>query len=90
MSALRLRRERLEWRRVDGEVIAVDLQASTYLSANQSAAPLWEALAEGTTRDDLIDRLVGAAGIDRNRAAKDVDDFLGDLAARQLLDEPST
>ena len=67
MRALRLRRERLEWRRVDGEVIAVDLEASTYLSANESAAPLWEALAEGTTRDDLIARLVGAAGIDRDR-----------------------
>jgi hypothetical protein len=89
MQTLRLRRERLEWRRVDDEVIAVDLQASTYLSANDSAAPLWEALAEGTTRDDLIVRLVGAAGIDREDAERDVDDFLGDLSRHRLLDEPS-
>jgi hypothetical protein len=87
MTALRLRRERLEWRRVDAEVIAVDLEASTYLSANESAAPLWEALAEGTTRDDLIARLVRAAGIDRDQAAGDVDDFLDVLADRRLLDE---
>ena len=87
MQALRLRRERLQWRRVDGEVIAVDLDASTYLSANEAAAPLWEALAEGTTRDDLITQLVGVAEIDRDRAARDVDDFLGQLFDRQLLDE---
>ena len=89
MHALRLRPERLEWRRVDGEVIAVDLDASTYLSANESAAPLWEALAEGTTRDDLVDRLVGAYGIDRDLAARDIDDFLGELSEHQLLDETS-
>ena len=90
MRVLRLRPERLEWRRVDGEVIAVDLEASTYLSANESAAPLWEALAQGTTRDDLIERLTGAAGIDRDQAAGDVDDFLDALADRRLLDETAT
>jgi hypothetical protein len=87
MRALRLRRERLEWRRVNGEVIAVDLDASTYLSANESAVPLWEALAKGTTRDDLIAQLVDEAEIDLDRAARDIDDFLGELADRQLLDE---
>jgi hypothetical protein len=90
MRVLRLRPERLEWRRVDGEVIAVDLEASTYLSANESAVPLWEALAQGTTRDDLIERLTAQAGIEPSRAAHDVDDFLGELASRQLLDETTT
>ena len=90
MRVLRLRPERLEWRRVDGEVIAVDLDASTYLSANESAAPLWEALAQGTTRDDLIERLTDTAGIDRDQAAGDVDDFLDALANRRLLDETAT
>lgn len=89
MEALRLRRDRLEWRRVDGEVIAVDLEASVYLSANESAAPLWEALAQGTTRNDLIDRLAGPSGIDRDLAARDIDDFLGELNEHQLLDETS-
>jgi hypothetical protein len=87
METLRLRPERLEWRRVDDEVIAVDLQQSTYLSANQSAAPLWEALAEGTTRDGLIKWLTDSYGIDREHAAQDVDDFLGELTKHQLLDE---
>ena len=87
MGALRLRRERLEWRRVDGEVIAVDLDASIYLSANESAAPLWEALSEGTTREGLVDTLIGEYGITRDLAARDVDDFLGELSEHQLLDE---
>lgn len=87
MSSLRLRRDRLEWRRVDGEIIAVDLRTSTYLSANASAVPLWEALVEGTTRDEMIDRLVDQEGIDRERAAGDVDTFVADLTDRQLLDD---
>ena len=89
MHALRLRAERLEWRRVDGEVIAVDLDASTYLNANESAVHLWEALAGGTTRDGLVDRLVDVYGIDRDRAGRDIDDFLRELSERQLLDETS-
>jgi hypothetical protein len=87
MGELRLRRDRLEWRRVDGEVIAVDLEASTYLSANESAAPLWEELAAGTTRDGLIGRLRAEYGIDEDRASADVDELLTELAGRQLLDE---
>jgi Coenzyme PQQ synthesis protein D (PqqD) len=87
MPALRLRRERLEWRRVEGEVIAVDLEASTYLSANESAAPLWEELSRGTTREQLIERLTAEFGLERDRASADIDEFLSELAGRQLLDE---
>ena len=68
-------------------MIAVDLQASTYLSANESAVPLWEALAEGTTREDLIERLAAGAGIAPDHAARDIDEFLGELVERRLLDE---
>jgi len=87
MEELRLRRNRLEWRRVDGEVIAVDLEASTYLSANESAAPLWEELARGTTRNQLIERLRAEYEVDEDVASADVDELLAELADRQLLDE---
>lgn len=87
MQALRLRRERLEWRCVDGEVIAVDLDASQYLGVNEAAAPLWEALAAGTTRDELVSRLAGEYGLDEARAARDVDEFLAALSDCRLLDE---
>lgn len=85
--SVRLRAAKLEWRRVDDEIIAVDASQWTYLSANGSAALLWEALARGTTRDELVETLLAEFAIDRERAAADVDAFLADLAERGLLDE---
>ena len=87
MGELRLRTDAVAWRHVEGEVIAVDLRSSTYLSAAGSGALLWQALADGTTREMLVDLLTGEFGIERDRAAADVDAFVADLAGRELLDE---
>ena len=87
MRELRLKTGSLAWRHVEDEVIAVDLRSSTYLSAAGSGALLWEALAGGTTRDLLVDLLTGEFGVERDRAAADVDAFIADLADRELLDE---
>jgi coenzyme PQQ synthesis protein D (PqqD) len=86
-SPLRLRDTDLAWRNVDDEMIAIDVRESTYLTANDSGSLLWSALAAGTTRDELASRLVGAYGIDAERAEADVDSFLSDLRERGLLDE---
>ena len=83
---LRLRPTALEWREIEGEVVAVDLQKSVYLAANRSGAALWPALAQGTTRDALVSRLVDEYRLDPERAAADVDAFLGALAEQGLLE----
>jgi hypothetical protein len=86
MTELRLRDEGLTWREIEGEMVAVDIRTSTYLSANPSGMALWEPLSEGTSREALVDRLVERFGIDRERAAADVDAFIGELRARDLLE----
>jgi hypothetical protein len=87
MTELRLRDDGLKWREIEGEMVAVDVRTSTYLSANASGTALWEPLSEGTTRDALVDRLVDAFDVERGRAAADVDAFLDDLRARDLLED---
>ena len=52
-TELRLRNDDLAWRTVDDEMIAIDVRDSTYLTANDSGALLWNALAAGTTREEL-------------------------------------
>jgi hypothetical protein len=86
MSELRLRSESLEWREIEDEVIAIDTRTSSYLSANGSGLVIWRELAEGTTRELLIERIVETFGIETDRAAADVDHFLSDLRSRGLLD----
>ena len=75
----------MSWRALDGEVIALDLGESVYLSANSSGALLWEALARGVTRADLEAILLEAYGLDPGRARSDVDAFLADAESLGLL-----
>ena len=84
-SALTLRADALDWRAIEGEVIALEGRTATYLSANRSGSLLWDALARGTTRAELVALLGAEFGIDDHRAAADVDAFLSQLAEHDLL-----
>lgn len=84
---LQLRRDELEWRQIDDEVVVLDARGGTYLATNGSAALLWQSIASGTTREELASVLVNAYGIDKRDALVDVDDFLAMLSTRGLLAE---
>jgi Coenzyme PQQ synthesis protein D (PqqD) len=85
MSELKLRGTDLHWREIDGEVIALEGRGSTYLAANGPGTLLWRALAEGTTPEALADELVRVYGIDRARAAEDIEHFIAQLTDQGLL-----
>jgi hypothetical protein len=87
VKKLRLRTDGLHWREIDGEIVVLEGRSSTYLTANQSGAVIWQGLAGGATREELVDRLVGAFDIERKRAAVDVDAFLAELSGKGLLQE---
>lgn len=82
---LRLRGEGLEWRLLEGEVVALDSSTDKYLSLNRTGAVLWAALAEGATRENLLARLKEEFDVDEEPAARDLDVFLATLDAQGLL-----
>ena len=84
---VRLRREALDWLPVDDEVVVLDGERDLYLGTNTSGSVLWEALAEGATRTELVDLLVASFDIERDRAASDGEAFLEQLASEALLEE---
>jgi hypothetical protein len=84
---LRLRTQTLDWKVIDDEVVMLDGEQSTYLATNASGTLLGRMLAEGATRDELVDGLAAAFEIDRARAAADTDSFLAELRGRGLLEE---
>ena len=86
MTELRLQGSRVDWREVDGELIALARAESVYLAGNASAAILWRALADGTTETSLEALLVSTYGISAEAARADVAAFLADLGARGLLE----
>ncbi len=82
---LRVRAEAVEWRTVEGEIVALDLRRSLYLAINPSGATLWPALVEGASRDELVERLCAECEVSRETAESDVDGFLSELASHDLL-----
>jgi hypothetical protein len=83
---LRLRAADIYWQDLDGEVVALAVQRSTYLAANPAGSLLWRVLATGSTRERLARELVAAFGITEERALVDTDAFLGELSANDLLE----
>jgi len=84
-TLFKLRDSDLDWREVEGELVALDLRESRYLAVNRTGHALWSALAEGATQDELVERLVDAFDIERGRAAADVEAFTTELESRGLL-----
>ena len=83
---LRIRPGSVEWRELEQEVVAVDTRRSIYMAMNRSGAILWPALLEGTTLDELVDRLSESYGLDRDAAQRDVDAFVRALDEQDLLE----
>ena len=80
-----LRKNDLDWRDIDDEIVVLDTRDAVYLAVHGSGAFVWRILAESTTKDSLIEALVEKYGIDSTRAAADVDAFLATLNERGLL-----
>ena len=85
MAEIRLNPETVSWREVDGEVIALGHESSSYLATDASGALLWKSLADGTSREALVELLVADYDVDEAHARADVDAFLDSLAAQGLL-----
>ena len=82
---LRLRCDRVEWRAVEGEIVALTLADDRYLGANLTGALLWTRLVEGATFDTLVEVLV-AAGAPEGQPVVDAEVFLAALRQHGLLE----
>ncbi len=82
---MKLRRGELEWREVERQILALDLNDSHYLRINRTGRELWTALLEGATRVELAERLMKKYGIDPERAESDVSTFVDQLDERGLI-----
>jgi coenzyme PQQ synthesis protein D (PqqD) len=85
-AVIRLASDRLEWREIDGEIVALDIEASKYLAGNRTAGALWPRLAAGATRDELLDALLVRFDVDAETASRDLDAFLRSLEERGLIE----
>lgn len=85
-GVLRLRQGALEWRLVEGEVVVLDIHRAEYLAVNHSGTSLWCLLADGASREQLVQALMERYDLDATQAATDVERFVTALADQHLLD----
>lgn len=84
---MRIKSERLAWREIDGELVALDLDRSTYFTANDTASALIKCLAEGSrSKAELVQLLLDGFEVDGETARIDVDRFVDFLDAQGLLE----
>jgi Coenzyme PQQ synthesis protein D (PqqD) len=86
MRSWRLRETDLEWRRIDDEIVALDLRSGTYLTLNGTGADLFERISTGATTDELVAVITDGYETTPDRARLDVMAFLDDLESRGLVD----
>lgn len=81
-----LRDHDLDWREIDNEIVALDGREGVYLSVHGAGTLVWRLLdGTPTTREALVGAVVERYAIEEERAAGDVDAFLGTLQAHGLL-----
>lgn len=86
MQVLRIRREGVAWSDLGTEIVLLDLRSSTYFSVRDTGAFLVNALVEGASAQALVDRLLGHYDTTEAIARRDVEEFLGELSRRDLIE----
>jgi hypothetical protein len=70
----------------EGGVI-LNVENGDYFQVNATGRFIWEALAEGIERHDLVAKMASSFDIGEEEAAEDVDQFLGELGDRSLIED---
>jgi len=84
-ALLRLDPDAVSWTEVDGEILALERESSTYIATNRTGTVIWKSLVHGASREQLTAAVMHAFGIDQQTAATDTDAFVDALAGRGLL-----
>lgn len=79
----------VDWRDVQGDVVALDVRRAVYLATNDAGAVLWARLSEGATRRELVAALLEEFNVMPHAAEADVDSFLKRLEELDLVEGPT-
>ena len=70
--------------------MVLDLRGKTYLAINRTGACIWPALVAGAERAELVASLVESFDVSQDQAVADLEAFLTELAAHDLLEPNKT
>jgi hypothetical protein len=67
--------------------VILNVENGDYFQLNATGRIIWEALADGAERDDLVEKLKATFELGPDQAEADVDHFLSELGERSLIRE---
>ena len=72
-------------KRVDDEIVLVQLETNRIYELNLTAAFLWDALTSGATQVELEERLALEFDVERAELAREVDELLSQFMSERLI-----
>ena len=72
-------------RRVDDEIVILDVKSGHYFGLNDVGATIWERLSDDCDRNDLIAVVLETYGVDPEQASLDVDELVQQLVDAGLV-----
>lgn len=72
-------------RRVDDNLVILDIPTGQYFELNDVGALLWDRLDGSNSVEDLINVVLAEYDIDRQTASTDVEDLLGEMIRAGLV-----
>lgn len=73
------------FREVDDEGILLQLDKGTYYSLNETSVPFWQALQQQRPLSEVVDSIAREYDIDKSQVINDLQKFLLDLSALELI-----
>lgn len=74
------------WRRINQEVVVLDLNTSVYYSLNETGADMWELLAKSVPHDKVSREIAARYHEDEKRIEKDLEKLVKSLCGKKLLE----
>jgi DNA-binding NarL/FixJ family response regulator len=73
------------WRKVDDEVVILDLETSVYYSLNETASRIWELIGKGLSEEAIADDVADEYGQNVKSVKKDVSTLIKKMKKEKLI-----
>lgn len=83
---MKLRQDNISARRIDDEIVVLDLASSQYFTVTGSGVLLFDMLTAGATESELVAGVLAEYAVDAETARVDVVAFVGHLTAAGLVE----
>jgi hypothetical protein len=86
MSASRIAAH-ITWKNLASGVVLLNLDTSDYYTLNEVASLIWREVAEGTSREGILERILDEYDCNADEARADLDAQLGHFLEEGLLED---